>query len=164
MTKCQYVLDQFFPSDIDFSSFYNVEAGSFDGSSYNDDMDYLLTLDSHCDIISNSTLTETKNEQIPVKGAARLSSEPVIMIPPLLPARLNPAISSNIKIKQEPNKGSTLANSKFLKSSKPGKNLGMPNESDDDSDSDDDRIKRIKYDPNDPLRNERRYNPNPYTL
>ena len=68
------------------------------------------------------------------------------------------------KIKQEPNKGSTLANSKFLKSSKPGKNLGMPNDSDDDSDSDDDRIKRIKYDPNDPLRNERRYNPNPFMI
>lgn len=169
--KC--VLDQFFPADLDFSSFYNVETGSFDGNSYNEDMDYLLSMDN---ITADTSTTAAENPpggvqiRAPPAGVqsdiSRLSSEPVIMIPPLLPTRV--ATNSAVKVKSESNtqtKDTTknaVTMSKFLKSSKPVFNgfnrpSTMPTLSDDDSDSDSERgAKRLKYDPNDPLRNERR--------
>jgi hypothetical protein len=156
-------IDQYFPSDLDFSAYFNNDAASFDEGAYNEDMDYLLNMGDNNQNPGNSG-TAGQSGSIPVKqevSSSATSSGDVIMIPPMITHQR----VTDMKIKRESDTSKAaikgvVAMSKFSKTSKPlpllpaSKYLSNRDVSDDDSD--DDRGKRLKYDPSDPQRNERR--------
>lgn len=155
------ILDQYFPADLDFSAYFNNDTASFDEGIYNEDMDYLLNL-TDGQLPGNPGGSESRQTSgIPIKQEAAISSSAgdVIMIPPMITHR-----ASDIKIKKESETSKAaikgvVAMSKFSKTTKPLPLLPVSkflSTHDSDDDSDDDRGKRLKFDPNDPQRNERR--------
>lgn len=135
-------LEQFYPQDVDFTSFFN----SLDENTYNDEMDYLLTLGNDPSVAASVASTPA----LPAATTGGVSGE-VMMIPPL-PSSTR---VSTLKIKRDtiPPK-EALSLSKFGKStSKFQMKSQQPNSSDSD---DEDDYKRRRGDDEDPGKTERR--------